>query len=402
MGADHSMTNIRNLNKKRVLLRAPLLTISGYGVHSRQIFDYLNNRSDVDLTVQLLNWGNTSWMINSDLECGMIGQIMQCSKELSKQPYDLSVQVQLPDEWDHKIAHKNIGISAFVETDKCNPAWVDKCNLMSEIIVPSSFLKEVINNSGKTATPINVVHEHFNKYLVKNSHNTTLDLKLNKKFNFLILGQLTGNNKDNDRKNTVNMIKWFCEAFHDNPNVGLVLKTNLGRCTLRDRTETVKAAKSIINNFRKGKYPIVEVLHGNMTSEEIAELYKNKNIKCILSATRGEGYGLPLVDAAASGLPIVATGWSGHMDFLNKECISSLDYELKPIHESRIDNRIFMKGAKWAEVESSEFKNKILDVYENYSKSKKKAQRMQQDVRSNFSREAVFKRYDEIIGKYLS
>ena len=131
------------------------------------------------------------------------------------------------------------------------------------MIVPSSFLKDVIHSSGKTSTQVSVVHEHFNKYLMKNSHSTSLDLKLNKKFNFLILGQLTGNNKDNDRKNTVNMIRWFCEAFHDNPNVGLVLKTNLGRCTLKDRSATIHAVKEIISNCRKGKQPSIEVLHAS-------------------------------------------------------------------------------------------------------------------------------------------
>ena len=129
--------------KKRVLLRAPLLTISGYGVHSRQIFDYLSRRSDIELSVQLLSWGHTSWMLDPDLEDGMIGKIMKCSKEI-KQPYDLSVQVQLPDEWDHRLAHKNIGVSAFVETDICNKTWVDKCSLMTKIIVPSTFITKTI------------------------------------------------------------------------------------------------------------------------------------------------------------------------------------------------------------------------------------------------------------------
>jgi len=387
-------------NKKRVLLRAPLLTISGYGVHSRQIFDYFSQRKDIDLTVQLLNWGITSWMIDSDLEGGLIGKIMACSKEV-KQPFDLSVQVQLPDEWDNKIAYKNIGVSAFVETDICNPEWIKKCDLMSEIIVPSSFLKSVIERSGTTSRKINIVHEHFNSYIIKNSHNVKFDLNLKKKFNFLILGQLTGNNENNDRKNTVNMIKWFCETFADNPNVGLVLKTNMGRCTIKDRKSTTLAARELVGKFRKGKYPVIELIHGNMKSEEIAEIYKHKQIKCILSATRGEGYGLPLVDAASAGMPVVATNWSGHMDFLDEEYITPLEYELKEIHASRVDNRIFINGAKWAEVSEHEFKKKVLSVYENYSIAKKKAQRMQQKIRENFSRQAILSRYDEVFDKYL-
>ena len=62
---------------KKVLLRAPLLTNSGYGVHSRQIFEWLNNRDDVDLTVECLNWGLTSWVLNQERDDGIIGEIIK-------------------------------------------------------------------------------------------------------------------------------------------------------------------------------------------------------------------------------------------------------------------------------------------------------------------------------------
>ncbi len=60
-----------------------------------------------------------------------------------------------------------------------------------------------------------------------------------------------------------------------------------------------------------------------------------------------------------------------------------------------------MKDSKWAEVEEEDFKSKIVDVFENYSQYKKKAQRMQQNIRNNFSREAVFIKYDQFFEKYL-
>ena len=53
------------------------------------------------------------------------------------------VQLQLPDEWDSNLAKKNIGVSAFVETDRCNPQWIDKCNEMDAVIVPSKFTDQL-------------------------------------------------------------------------------------------------------------------------------------------------------------------------------------------------------------------------------------------------------------------
>ena len=89
----------------RVLLRAPLLTNSGYGVHSRQVFEWLEEKESIDLTVECLNWGQTPWLINSKLEDGLVGKIMERSRK-PEGKFDLSIQIQLPDEWNSSLAHK--------------------------------------------------------------------------------------------------------------------------------------------------------------------------------------------------------------------------------------------------------------------------------------------------------
>ena len=90
------------------------------------------------------------------------------------------------------------------------------------------------------------------------------------------------------------------------------------------------------------------------------------------------------------------------MEFLEEANICPVDYNLNTIPDRRVDGRIFIKGSKWAEISEDDFKNKIKQVYENYNQYKKKAQRMQQKIRSNFSREAVFVKYDEFFEKYLN
>ncbi len=106
------------------IIRAPLLSISGYGVHSRQVFKWLEKRQDINLYTQVVQWGNTSWMINPDMEGGIVQRIMNLSRPLESVP-DLSFQIQLPDEWDHNLARVNVGISAVIETDRCNPQWIE-------------------------------------------------------------------------------------------------------------------------------------------------------------------------------------------------------------------------------------------------------------------------------------
>ena len=178
--------------KKKVLLRAPALSISGYGVHSRQVFRWLESRPDLDVFVQALNWGDTSWMVNSDLEDGLVGRIMDKTIELQDQQFDVSFQLQLPDEWDPKFAKKNIGMSAVVETDVCNPEWIKRMNMMDEVIVPTTHIRQTIMRTEPTTTRVHVIPESYIEAIDKKEV-TMLDMPtINTDFNFLLVGQFTG------------------------------------------------------------------------------------------------------------------------------------------------------------------------------------------------------------------
>ena len=153
----------------KVLLRGPLLTNSGYGVHSRQVFQALENKEGIELFCQCTGWGACSWIVDPDEHNGLAGRIMRISTDLNQKDFDLSIQVQLPDEWDVKLAKRNIGVTAVVEGTKCSSAWVDACNNMDSIIVPSEFTKNVIKRSGITYKKIEVIPEWFNQSILSKS-----------------------------------------------------------------------------------------------------------------------------------------------------------------------------------------------------------------------------------------
>ena len=170
---------------KSVIVRGPLLSESGYGNHARQIFRWiLSNHSDSDIRVQVLLWGNTSWCIDPDAESGLIGEIMKRSGPAGKK-FDVSFQIQLPNEWDSSLANTNVGISAIVESDVCNHSWIDACNRMSVIIVPSEFCEKTLRNTGDVTTPIHVVPESFIPEVL--SDRKEIDVDFDTSFNFLTL-----------------------------------------------------------------------------------------------------------------------------------------------------------------------------------------------------------------------
>lgn len=389
--------------KKKVLVRAPVLTVSGYGVHSRQVFEWAISRPDFDVDVQALPWGVTPWLINPEDKNGLVSEIMKrtIGKE-TKQKYDITFQVQLPSEWDPNLGRFNVGITAAVETDICNPEWISACNKMNAVIVPSTHTERVLRGSGETLkVPVFVVPESFHPEIAEDnlSADAQIKLDLGTKFNFLVFGQLTGNNPENDRKNLFYTVKWICEEFKNDQDVGLIIKTNSGRSTKIDKLMTERLLNELITQVRSSnKFPKTYFLHGNMTEQEVASLYRHESVKALVSLTRGEGFGLPLLEAAASGLPVIATGWSGHTDFLGLGKYITIDPILSPVHSSRIDGNIFVKGSRWANVDEFEVKSKLRKFYNKPAAPTQWAKELSGIIREKYSIDAVKKYFDEVIG----
>jgi len=389
---------------KKVLLRGPILSRSGYGVHARQVFRYLLTVPDIEISVGLLPWGITPWYLNPEDENGLIGEILkrQISIDENTKKFDVSIQVQLPYEWDPTLAKTNVGITAAIETTCANPTWTSvHCEKMDLVIVPSEHAKTSLTNAGKTLTPIKVVPESFYDEVIKEPKQK-LDLNLESKFNFLTVGVLTGNTPDSDRKNLFYLIKWFVEEFKNDPDVGLIVKTNRGRETTIDRQGTKAMLTKLLNEIGHKGTPKIYFMHGQMSREEMTALYKDDRVKAFVSATRGEGFGLPHLEAAAAALPVIATNWSAHKEFLDLGKWIKVDYDLIDVHPSKIDNNIFVKGMKWAHPKEKELKKALRNFYKKPEMPKNWSVSLEKKIHDNYSFKAVRKRYHELLEEVLN
>ena len=387
--------------KKTLVIRAPLLSLSGYGVHCRQIFKYaLHSNYFSDVRAEIVPWGQTTWLVNPDLEDGLVGKIMERTGPIPNgQKADVSMQVQLPNEWDANLAKFNVGVTAGVETNICNTSWVEACNRMDAVIFPSKHTQKTIQNSGTLNVKNYVVPESYIEDI--DQEVTPMSLGLDTDFNFLTVGQITGASPETDRKNIFYLIKWFCEEFKDDKDVGLIVKTNSGKATKIDKKMTKTTMQRVLEEVRPGEYPKVHLLHGSMTSKEMASLYKEKSIKAFLTITRGEGFGLPILEAAASGIPVIATNWSAQTDYLSLGKFIPLNYRLNDVHQSKIDGNIFVQGAKWAEVDESDFKKKIKKFRNNSALPKKWADDLKLKICEKYSQKSIEMYYDNVFRELL-
>lgn len=400
------------MNKILVHLRAPVLTLSGYGVHARQIIDYLLFDERFEVFLEAINWGHCPYIHNDP----RLEKYYECiyKWEQAKQSnarFDLSVHVSIPNEF-RRTADFNIGVTAGVEVDRITKTWVEKCNEMDLILVPSEFSKKILtgtvydwrnNQTGqegqlRIVKPVEVIHEWYEE-----KESEQLELNLTTEFNFLHVGQW-GNKGGfgEDRKNIADMIKLFLLTFKEEPKAGLVLKVNIVGNSEEDFDYTQKRLKEIKSNFPGAKCKVY-LLHDTLTEEQMWGLYRHPKIKAFLSLTHGEGFGLPLLEAAAAGLPVIATNWSGHLDFLQKgQGFLPLDYELVDIPECQIWPEVIDKGARWAKADDEHTQKQLRKFFNSPSQIRKQAKQHVQVLQENFSKQALSRKWEEFFDRLLN
>ena len=340
----------------KILLKAPILTRSGYGEQSRFALRALRTRKDIEIFIHPLQWGRTGWLNEETEERRWIDQTIEKTIEFVQKggQFDVSLQVTIPNEWE-KIAPINIGYTAGIETTHIAPLWIEKGNMMDKIIVVSNHSKNIYQKTyyeatetttGEsqtlaTVTPISAVNYPVKEYETL----PNLDLKLDYDFNFICMAQM------GPRKNFSNTLKWFVEEFHDE-KVGLVVKTNLAKNCLMDREHVYHLWRIRLNREYPDRTCKIYLLHGDMSDEEVHAIYKEPKIRAAVLLSHGEGFGLPLFEAAYSGIPVVAPGWSGQLDFLcdenHKERFYNVAFDIQPVPPEAVWENVITKESMWA------------------------------------------------------
>jgi glycosyltransferase involved in cell wall biosynthesis len=400
--------------KKKVLLKGPLLTRSGYGEQARFALRSLRSREDLfEVFIQPIQWGQTSWASEMDEERVWIDQTIEKTIGYIQQggQFDISLQVTIPNEFQ-RLAPVNIGYTAGIETTKVAHQWIQKSNEMDKVIVVSSHSKQVFENTEyqaqnqqtgeqfilRTQTPIEAVG-----YPVKTFETLPeLGLDLPTSFNFLTVAQF------GPRKNLHNTIKWFIEEFR-NEDVGLVVKSNIAKNCLVDRKRLMTDLANFLRQQGERQCKVF-LLHGDMTDAEMHSLYCDPQINAFVSLPHGEGFGLPLFEAAYSGLPVVATGWSGQLDFLvdaeGQEQFYNVSFDIQQVQKEVVWDGVIVPDSMWAYPREGSAKEQMRACFNDLNSDNDSnhatlvgLEQAAQQLHERFSEQAMYKSFvDEVLG----
>jgi glycosyltransferase involved in cell wall biosynthesis len=398
--------------KNTFYISSPFDTYSGYGARSRDLIKAIIETNKYDVKLLSQRWGTTPFGFCSDhKEWNFLLNYIHDQPQINEQP-DIWMQITVPNEFQ-AVGKYNIGVTAGMETTLVHGSWVEGINRMDLNLVSSEHSKQVFLNSKfesknqqgqslgivEVNKPIEVLFEGANINLYTPSKET-LNLDIKEDFAFLFVGHWLQGELGEDRKNVGLLVKAFYEVYKNQKNKpALILKTNGAGASYIDREEVLKKIQSIKSSINSTDLPNVYLLHGELTDEEMNKFYNHPKIKAMISLTKGEGFGRPLLEFSLIKKPIIVSGWSGHMDFLKPEFNAIIGGGLKNVHPSAVVPNMILAESQWFSPDHGAIGNLMKDVQKNYKQYAEKAKRQAFYSKTNFSWDKMKEKLDELLSK---
>ena len=412
------------MSKPIMLIQAPVATRSGYGNHSRDLVESLIEMDKWDIKIASLRWGDCSMNAlddNNPIHQKIKSCFLSPSNQLTTQP-DVNVEIRVPNEFQ-RVGKYNIGITAGMETTLISPEWIEGCNRMDLIIVPSEHSKKTFIQSKwdkmddrtkqkvgemRIEKPVEVLFEGADENIYKKTDDIPEEIKstldnIKEDFCFLYVGHWLKGDLGQDRKDTGMLVKVFLETFKNKPNPpALVMKTSGATFSIIDRDEIMKKIKSIKSQIENAEtLPPIYFLHGDLTDAEMNGLYNHPKVKACPSFTKGEGFGRPLLEATFADKLVVASNWSGQCDFLDSNLSVMLPGKLNNVHPSSVWDKVILKESQWFTVDYSYASRTLMDIWKNFKNYKSRALKQGSNNRLKFTLSNMKKEFTELVDKYI-
>lgn len=415
------------MSKLFCLVSSCVDTFSGYGARSRDLALSLLKLKKEEWDIRFLSqrWGNCpfGYLETEKEKYQEVIERLIGHEQVTKQP-DIFINISVSNEFQ-PVGKVNIGISALVETTILPGDMIEGLNRMTFNIVSSEHCKKVavettfdrVNNQTnqkegilKLEKPVHVLFEGcdlnvYNPAIIDKGELTEyINDEVKEEFAFLTVGHwLQGDHMTGaDRKGLADLIKVFLMTFKDQRTApALILKTSGATYSYMDRDIILGKIDEIRRTIKAKTYPNIYLIHGELRESEMNELYNHSKVKAFAMPGANEGFGRPFLEfSAASSKPVIASPFSGHIDFLDKEFNVFVGGVVTDIHPSSV-NQFALKESKWFKANPDEISAALKDVYENYKNYVEKGKRQGYRSRTYFSLDKMTEKLKEILDTSL-
>lgn len=257
--------------------------------------------------------------------------------------------------------------------------WVRRANMMDEVWTPSSFNADTFRASGVErpvhVMPLGVNPAYFNPGIE--------GYPVSGVYTFLSAFEW------GERKAPEVLLRAFNDEFRSDEPAVLV-------CKVYNQDASVNVPRQVDRLGLKGRGGrVVFSINEVVPAHQLGALYRSAD--CFVLPSRGEGWGLPVLEAMACGLPVITTAWSAQTDFINDEVAYPLRVERLVPAEAKCP---YYQGFNWAEPSYEHLRALMRRVYENREEARQKGARASAEALGRWtwrhSAEKIIRRLREV------
>ncbi len=336
----------------------PYADHSGYGEATRNAIMALVT-AGVDVVTERVNF--TAKQFDA-------GHIVELANNLKnkKSPYKIKILHVTPDIYKLHMEQGKYHIGhLFWETDRLPKSWVTPCNAMNEIWTGCEVTKEAIESSG-VKTPVYIYPQAINvdvnrakPFIIKDQHGEKMP-----RDGYIFYSIFEWN----ERKNPKALLTAFWKEFQNNENTCLLIKTHKGDYEDLGLKQIIDEARGWKEELGLENTAPVFICRKLLSREEMLRFHSTG--ECFVSAHRGEGWGLPQVEASTIGNLVISTKRGGIHGHWQGGLYRSVDYTMVPIQKEY--NRYYEVGMQWAEVSEEHLRHRLRRAYDVWNDPKTK------------------------------
>lgn len=355
----------------------PVWDNSGYASATRE-YIYALHKKGIPLTVKPFCFEQNQSSVGDDEKRRLISSLVDKDIE-----YDTVICQLTPDMAIRNREEDKRNISYFAwESSVVHPDWSVCLDFMDMVFVPCDWNVKCLKECGVRPPVYKVPHGvDINKFDIIGGAQLDLPGISEDTFVFYNIFQW------NPRKNPETLIRAYFNAFRNNEDVALVLKTYLTNGSEKETNFIAEQIRRIKKDMDLVSYPKLVLIPNLMTESQLLKLHNRCD--CLVSLHYSEGWGLVPFDAGLCGNPVIATGATGNMEYMNEENSYPVDYRWGYVRGMSMFNKWYRGDGLWAEPDDLHATQLLRHVYENPQEARERALKLQRSIKENFSWEEV-------------